>query len=255
MAQIVAQPQAARFITAKLWNYFAGQPPSDELNDALADVFRENGNNFKPFLRVMFRSEEFYDPAIVRNQVKSPVQWLVGTARMLECDLPPTRDLRRHHAPAGAGFVRAAERQGLGRRHHLDHHQHAAGPLQRCGHPRAGRGYSSGAFGSHAADEPDGRQARRDNRAKRVHVGGVDVEKILSPEERADKDRLVAALQHRLLQSTLKDEQAKRVERLSQCAGQIERRGHSRGHPPGDVHAGISSDMKVIRHSSSFSFS
>ena len=29
MAQIVAQPQAARFITAKLWNYFAGQPPAD----------------------------------------------------------------------------------------------------------------------------------------------------------------------------------------------------------------------------------
>ena len=27
IAQIVAQPQAARFITAKLWNYFAGQYP------------------------------------------------------------------------------------------------------------------------------------------------------------------------------------------------------------------------------------
>ena len=57
MAQIVAQPQAARFITAKLWNFFAGQPPPDALNDALAAVFRESGNNFKPFLRVMFRSE------------------------------------------------------------------------------------------------------------------------------------------------------------------------------------------------------
>ena len=27
MAAIVAQPQAARFITAKLWNFFAGEPP------------------------------------------------------------------------------------------------------------------------------------------------------------------------------------------------------------------------------------
>ena len=89
IAQIVAQPQAARFITAKLWNYFAGQYPSDELNAALAAVFRANGNNFKPLLRVLFRSEEFYDPAILRNQVKSPVQWLVGSVRMLECDLPP----------------------------------------------------------------------------------------------------------------------------------------------------------------------
>ena len=28
ISTIVAQPQAARFITAKLWNYFAGQVPS-----------------------------------------------------------------------------------------------------------------------------------------------------------------------------------------------------------------------------------
>jgi hypothetical protein len=37
----------------------------------------------------------------------------------------------------------------------------------------------------------------------------VDVDKILSPDERADKSRLVAALQHRLLQSSLKDDQAR----------------------------------------------
>jgi uncharacterized protein (DUF1800 family) len=63
--------------------------PSNKLNDALADVFRQNGNNFNPLLRVMFHSEEFYSDDIIRNQVKSPVQWLVGSARMLECSLPP----------------------------------------------------------------------------------------------------------------------------------------------------------------------
>ena len=26
---------------------------------------------------------------MIRHQVKSPVQWLVGTVRMLECELPP----------------------------------------------------------------------------------------------------------------------------------------------------------------------
>ncbi len=74
ITQIIAQPQAARFLTAKLWNYFAGQYPSEELNTALATVFRANGNNLKPFLRVMFRSEEFNAADIIRNQVKSPVQ-------------------------------------------------------------------------------------------------------------------------------------------------------------------------------------
>jgi hypothetical protein len=43
--------------------------------------------------------------------------------------------------------------------------------------------------------------------AQRVHIAGVDLEKILTPEERTDKDALVASLQHRLLQSTLTGEQ------------------------------------------------
>src|SRR5208282_2484312 len=89
MDQIVKQPQAAVFITGKLWNFFAGQPPSDDLNNALADAFIKNARCFKPFLRVMFSCEEFYSESIIRNQVKSPVQWLIGTSRMLQCDLPP----------------------------------------------------------------------------------------------------------------------------------------------------------------------
>src|SRR5438876_224217 len=89
LEMIVAQPQAARFITAKLWNFFAGEMASEDVAGALASTFRRAGNNFKPVLRAMFRSEEFYAPAIIRNQVKSPVQWLVGTVRVLERELPP----------------------------------------------------------------------------------------------------------------------------------------------------------------------
>jgi uncharacterized protein (DUF1800 family) len=128
IAQIVAQPAAARFITAKLWNYFAGQPPSDELNGALAAVFRENGNNFKPLLRVMFRSEEFYDPPSFATRSKARCN---GSSAARGCwnAIAADAGMRRHSAPAGAGFVRAAERQGLGRRHLLDHHHHLAGPL------------------------------------------------------------------------------------------------------------------------------
>jgi uncharacterized protein (DUF1800 family) len=86
---IVAQPQAARFITGKLWKFFASENPDPKLIDALADEFRGNGNNFAPFLRALFSSEEFYSDAVMRTQVKSPVQWLVGTVRLLQRDLPP----------------------------------------------------------------------------------------------------------------------------------------------------------------------
>jgi uncharacterized protein (DUF1800 family) len=208
MAQIVAQPQAARFITARLWNYFAGQPPPDSLNDALAAVFRESGNNFKPLLRVLFRSEEFYGDDIIRNQVKSPVQWLVGSARLLECDLPPvqiswgiTRNLGQDlFAPPNVkgwdgGITWITTNTLLARYNDAVTLVHGTFP------PLAASDF---------ARKPGGQGgARTERQAQRVHVGGVTVEKILSPEERADQDKLVKSLEHRLLQTTLKDEQHK----------------------------------------------
>src|SRR5262249_38146452 len=86
---VVEQPQAARFITAKLWNFFAGEMPSEQQTTAMAATFRKAGNNFKPVLRQMFLCEEFYAPSLIRNQVKSPVQWLVSSVRVLERELPP----------------------------------------------------------------------------------------------------------------------------------------------------------------------
>jgi hypothetical protein len=86
---IVAQPQAARFITGKLWKFFAAENPEPQLAGAMAEEFRSNGNNFAPFLRALFSSEEFYSDAVMRSQVKSPVQWLVGSVRLLQRHLPP----------------------------------------------------------------------------------------------------------------------------------------------------------------------
>ena len=204
LAQIVAQPQAARFITAKLWTFFAGQPPSEPLNTALAAVFRQHGDRFKPFLRVMFRCEEFYDPALIRSQVKSPVQWLVGTVRVLETDLPP--------APVCNAILRQ-----LG---------------QELFAPPNVKGWDGGltwittntlllrynlaaalVFGDLSALGDVGRRdnppaARRlANRLRQRRPWSVDRTRILTPEERRDRDALIAALAKRLLQSELKDKQ------------------------------------------------
>ena len=208
MVQILAQPQAARFITAKLWNYFAGQPPPDALNDALADVFRGNGNNIKPLLRILFRSEEFYDAAVIRNQVKSTVQWLVGTARMLECDLPPvqiswgiTRTLGQDlFAPPNVkgwdGGITWITTNTL-----LARYNDAATLVQGTFPPLAASDF---------AHKPGGQGGLKiERQAQRVHVAGVTVDKILSPEERASQDLLVASLEHRLLQTALRGKQEK----------------------------------------------
>lgn len=82
---IVEQPQSSRFITTKLWKFFASDTPPPPVIDSLAEVFRSNGNEFKPLLRTMFRSEEFYADSVV----KSPVQWLVGSVRLLNRPMPP----------------------------------------------------------------------------------------------------------------------------------------------------------------------
>ena len=206
MAQIVKQPQSAVFITGKLWNFFAGQPPPDDLNKALAAAFIENARCFKPFLRVMFRSEEFYSASVLRNQVKSPVQWLVGTARTLECDLPPafisaaiTRSLGQDlFAPPNVkgwdGGITWITTNTL-----LERYNDAATLVQ---------GTTQQLSASDFARKPGGPGgAVQEKAAQRVHIGGVDVEKILSPEERADKNKLVASLQHRLLQSTFSNKQ------------------------------------------------
>jgi len=220
IAQIVAQPAAARFITAKLWNFFAGQAPSDELNGALADVFRENGNNFKPFLRVMFRSEEFYDPAIVRNQVKSPVQWLVGTARMLESDLPPTPVCEGITRRLGQDLFAPPNVKGwdggiswITTTTLLDRYNTAAVLVQGAEVPKA-RLEALQPMTPMAGNQPE-------SQGERIHVGGVNVDKILAPDERADKDRVVAALQHRLLQSALKDDQEKALRDFLNARGKL----------------------------------
>lgn len=206
MAQIVRQPQAAVFITGKLWNFFSGQPPPNDLNKALADAFIQNARCFKPFLRVMFSSEEFYSDSVIRNQVKSPVQWLVGTARMLQCDLPPAfissaiiRSLGQDlFAPPNVkgwdGGITWITTNTL-----LERYNDAATLVQ---------GTTQQLTASDFARKPGGPGGTvLEKAAQRVHIGGVEVDKILTTDERADKNKLVASLQHRLLQSTFSNKQ------------------------------------------------
>src|SRR5207247_1390026 len=48
LEQIAGHPQAARFICAKLWTFFAAENPTDELVSALADTFRRGNSYFRP---------------------------------------------------------------------------------------------------------------------------------------------------------------------------------------------------------------
>ncbi len=206
LEMLAAHPQSARFITAKLWSFFAGEPASEELVTALAAKFRNAGNNFKPLLRTMFLSEEFYSASIIRNQVKSPVQWLVGSVRVLERPLPPplvcvglTRNLGQDlFAPPNVkgwdGGLSWITTNTL-----LARYNEAATLVQGDVAPAAG-----GLF----AKRPNAdRQFVR--RLAQARIGTVDVDKLFTEKERADTDALIPVLERRLLQAKLTSDQEK----------------------------------------------
>jgi len=89
---LAANPQCPRFLANKLWIFYAGNPPSDELLDALAAEYRRSSLDTGSFLRTVFQSREFYAPQVVRHQIKSPIQWLVQLTRQMEIPLPRDAD-------------------------------------------------------------------------------------------------------------------------------------------------------------------
>jgi len=86
---VTAQPECSEFIVGKLWRFFAAEEAPPAQITALAAHFRRSGFSIRSTLREMFLSEAFYAPSVVRTQIKSPVQWMVQTARVLEAPLPP----------------------------------------------------------------------------------------------------------------------------------------------------------------------
>ena len=81
---ICDQPECADFMARKFLKFFAVEEPSDHAVKALGAEFRSSGYDIKPTLRALFTSAEFYSPAAMRSQVKSPVQWVVQSAKVLD---------------------------------------------------------------------------------------------------------------------------------------------------------------------------
>ena len=86
---VFQQPAAAPFISRKLWEFFVAENPPDSTVEALAGSLRASTYETAPVLREIFLSRGFYSPEIMRTQIKSPVQFLIGMLRQLEINEPP----------------------------------------------------------------------------------------------------------------------------------------------------------------------
>ncbi|MFU8892356.1 MAG: DUF1800 domain-containing protein [Luteolibacter sp.] len=81
--------EPSRFISRKLWEFFAYEEPPERAVDAMAKILRDHDHRIEPLLRAIFRSREFYQPEVIGNQIKSPVQFLAQMLHELEITEPP----------------------------------------------------------------------------------------------------------------------------------------------------------------------
>lgn len=88
---ILARQECAPFLARKLWRFFASQSPSEAVVGDLANSLRVHKYHIKPVLRNLFLSKEFYSSSCVHNQVKSPLEFVVGTACTLGIKKPRDR--------------------------------------------------------------------------------------------------------------------------------------------------------------------
>ena len=80
---IMEQPATADFIAGKIYRFFVRQQLSPELQKQLGPVLRDANYEIKPLLEKMFLSRDFYSPASVGTQIKSPVELAISTYRKL----------------------------------------------------------------------------------------------------------------------------------------------------------------------------
>ena len=80
---IMEQPVTADFIAGKIYRFFVRQQLSPELQKQLGQVLRDSNYELKPLLGRIFLSRDFYSPASVGTQIKSPVELAISTYRKL----------------------------------------------------------------------------------------------------------------------------------------------------------------------------
>jgi uncharacterized protein (DUF1800 family) len=88
VAQILRQPRAAEFIVEKLWCEFVSPTPQPAAVKQLSAAFRRDWE-IAPLVKALLIRAAVQSPRDAGQLVKSPVEFVVGTARSLELPLPP----------------------------------------------------------------------------------------------------------------------------------------------------------------------
>jgi hypothetical protein len=222
IALVAAHPGSAEFIVTKLWRFFASEQPAPDAIAALVRVFEAAGGEIRPVLRTLFRSAAFYAPEVTRQQVKSPVQWLVSSVRMLERELPEPRVCAALLRSLGQELFAPPNVKGWDgglswiTTNNLLNRYNGAALLVEGRNP----------FRTEAREDRRGeRRPTRipdDGRRPGARPGAVDVARLFTPGERRDPAAVLAALERRLLQGMWRAPQRATLREYLEAQGRLE---------------------------------
>ncbi len=88
---IMHHPACAPYIAGKLFKFFVYEDLEEGLAEALGSELRENNYELRPLLQTMLTSKAFYSPRAIGSQIKSPIQLVVGTSRLMDMKVPSVR--------------------------------------------------------------------------------------------------------------------------------------------------------------------
>ena len=81
---IMAKPEAAEYVCARLWRFFAYDDPEPAVVARLAAIFTAKNTEVRPVVRAIFESDEFYSDRAAAALVKAPAELAAGAVRTLE---------------------------------------------------------------------------------------------------------------------------------------------------------------------------
>ncbi|HEY7035826.1 MAG TPA: DUF1800 domain-containing protein [Thermomicrobiales bacterium] len=84
---VTEDPACAEFVARSLFSFFVWDNPDDKTLAPFVDAFTKSGGDIRETLGAIFRSPEFSSDQAYRALVKSPIEVLVSTVKLLDLDI------------------------------------------------------------------------------------------------------------------------------------------------------------------------
>lgn len=84
---LARSPATAKHLAFQLAQYFVADRPDPALVDALAKRYLETDGDIREVLRTLFKSPQFWSPAVVDGKFKTPYEYVISSVRLADVPL------------------------------------------------------------------------------------------------------------------------------------------------------------------------